>query len=144
MQDVRSRGFTIVELLIVIVVIAVLAAITIVAYNGITNRAKDTENKADATSLLKVTEAISADTGSYPQGTTTATLKTSYAASATVKLPTGLDIAYGTAAPTNAAAITAAEATNTYTVWPCAGGANIYFPGRIAGAIQVIRAGAGC
>lgn len=29
------RGFTIVELLIVIVVIAILAAITIVAYNGI-------------------------------------------------------------------------------------------------------------
>ena len=29
------RGFTIVELLIVIVIIAILAAITIVAYNGI-------------------------------------------------------------------------------------------------------------
>lgn len=34
-----SRGFTIVELLIVVVVIAILAAITIVAYNGITQRA---------------------------------------------------------------------------------------------------------
>ena len=33
-------GFTIVELLIVIVVIAILAAITIVAYNGIQNQAK--------------------------------------------------------------------------------------------------------
>ncbi len=36
----NRRGFTIVELLIVIVVIAILAAITIVAYNGIQNRAK--------------------------------------------------------------------------------------------------------
>jgi prepilin-type N-terminal cleavage/methylation domain-containing protein len=35
----RSRGFTIVELLIVIVVIGILAAITIVAYNGVTGRA---------------------------------------------------------------------------------------------------------
>lgn len=35
-----DHGFTIVELLIVVVVIAILAAITIVAYNGITNRAK--------------------------------------------------------------------------------------------------------
>ena len=36
----KQLGFTIVELLIVIVVIAILAAITIVAYNGIQNRAK--------------------------------------------------------------------------------------------------------
>lgn len=34
-------GFTIVELLIVVVVIAILAAITIVSYNGIQSRAKD-------------------------------------------------------------------------------------------------------
>lgn len=36
----RPTGFTIVELLIVIVVIAILASITIVAYNGIQQRAK--------------------------------------------------------------------------------------------------------
>ncbi len=36
----RSSGFTIVELLIVVVVIAILAAITIVAYNGITQRTR--------------------------------------------------------------------------------------------------------
>lgn len=41
MQKTRS-GFTIVELLIVIVVIGILAAITIVAYNGVQNRAKAT------------------------------------------------------------------------------------------------------
>lgn len=35
----RKSGFTIVELLIVIVIIAILSAITVVAYNGITNRA---------------------------------------------------------------------------------------------------------
>ncbi|MCB8045019.1 prepilin-type N-terminal cleavage/methylation domain-containing protein [Microbacterium oxydans] len=34
-----QRGFTIVELMIVVVVIAILAAITIVAYNGIQKRA---------------------------------------------------------------------------------------------------------
>lgn len=39
-QEKYGNGFTIVELLIVVVVIAILAAITIVSYNGITNRAK--------------------------------------------------------------------------------------------------------
>lgn len=38
-----NKGFTIVELLIVIVVIAILAAVTIVAYNGIQARAKATQ-----------------------------------------------------------------------------------------------------
>lgn len=41
------RGFTIVELLIVIVVIAILAALTIVAYNGITQRATASTVQAD-------------------------------------------------------------------------------------------------
>ncbi|PPG44387.1 type II secretion system protein [Rathayibacter sp. AY2B5] len=40
-------GFTIVELLIVIVVIAILAAITIVGYNGITKQAVEASMKSD-------------------------------------------------------------------------------------------------
>lgn len=49
----KKRGFTIVELLIVIVIIAILAAITIVAYNGITTRSKASAIAADLKSIEK-------------------------------------------------------------------------------------------
>lgn len=72
-------GFTIVELLIVIVVIGVLAAITIVAYTGIQNRASDATVQSDVTNLAKKIQLIHADTGEYPAGGAT---KASTAASA--------------------------------------------------------------
>ena len=58
---VRSRGFTIVELLIVIVIIGILAAITIVAYNGIQSRARETSLKSDLANVAKQIELFRAD-----------------------------------------------------------------------------------
>ena len=53
---IMKKGFTIVELLIVIVVIAILAAISIVAYNGIQNRSKVTKANSDLVTLRKAIE----------------------------------------------------------------------------------------
>lgn len=50
----KSKGFTIVELLIVIVVIAILASISVVAYNGIQKRAKDSQRKSDVAEIIKL------------------------------------------------------------------------------------------
>lgn len=59
----KNRGFTIVELLIVIVVIAILATITIVAYNGVQQRARDSARKNDVASIVKALKLYSVDNG---------------------------------------------------------------------------------
>ncbi len=66
----KDKGFTIVELLIVIVVIGILAAITMVAYGNITTQANTNAAKANAANVAKVAEAYNADdtitTSGYP------------------------------------------------------------------------------
>ncbi len=62
----KARGFTIVELLIVIVIIAILAAITLVSYNGITARAEQSANFAAVKNYTQVLQMLKADTGSLP------------------------------------------------------------------------------
>ena len=64
-----SKGFTIVELLIVIVVIAILAAITIVAYNGIQQRAINTAKINAAAETVKAFQRYYAIKGAYPPST---------------------------------------------------------------------------
>lgn len=61
-----SSGFTIVELLIVIVVIGILAAITIVAYNGIQERAKSAAIVSRAEAYIRGLKTWEADAGSMP------------------------------------------------------------------------------
>ena len=62
----KSQGFTIVELLIVVVVIAILAAITIISYAGITARANESAIKLQASNFQKKAEAYNAEKGNYP------------------------------------------------------------------------------
>lgn len=64
-----QRGFTIVELLIVIVVIAILAAIAIVAYGGIQDRANFTKSQSDLNALNKAIQLYYIDNGTYPSST---------------------------------------------------------------------------
>jgi prepilin-type N-terminal cleavage/methylation domain-containing protein len=62
----RKNGFTIVELLIVIVVIAILAAISIVAYNGIQQRAINSQMQMEAAQAAKLIQSYYATNGTYP------------------------------------------------------------------------------
>ena len=63
----RRAGFTIVELLIVIVVIGILAAIVIVSYRGVQNRAYISTVKSDISAATKKLEYAKAELGHYPQ-----------------------------------------------------------------------------
>lgn len=59
-------GFTIVELLIVVVIIGILAAIVVVAYNGITNQAKNSKTLSAVNSWAKAIQLYRVETGSFP------------------------------------------------------------------------------
>lgn len=59
-------GFTIVELLVVIVIIGILAAVTAVAYNTVTVRAQQSEKAAKSTEIRKALERFKIDNSRYP------------------------------------------------------------------------------
>jgi prepilin-type N-terminal cleavage/methylation domain-containing protein len=62
----KQQGFTIVELLIVIVVIGILAAIVITTFNGVQQTARNTERETDIKALHGQLEAYFAQNGRYP------------------------------------------------------------------------------
>ena len=66
----KGYGFTIVELLIVIVVVAILAAISMVTYKGITDRVHDTVVKNDLQKVVRLLDIYSIDHGQWPSRTT--------------------------------------------------------------------------
>ena len=62
----KAQGFTIVELLIVIVVIAILAAISFVAYDKIQQRANNTKTITEAKQVVGLIQAYYAAYGEFP------------------------------------------------------------------------------
>lgn len=88
-SNTLGRGFTIVELLIVIVIIAVLAAIVIVAYNSIQQRANDTAVKNDLANFNKKIELFRVEKSTYPTSTVDLNSLEFKASKASYATPTG-------------------------------------------------------
>jgi prepilin-type N-terminal cleavage/methylation domain-containing protein len=61
-----TSGFTIVELLIVVVVIGILAAIVIVAYNGITQEARQAKTVSAVNAWIKAIKLYNTSNGGWP------------------------------------------------------------------------------
>lgn len=62
----REEGFTIVELLVVIIVIAILATITIISYSAVTNNAKKQTVTSDAQTIATLLNKYKTKNGAYP------------------------------------------------------------------------------
>lgn len=93
MRNRSSRGFTLVELLIVIIVIAILAAITLVVYNGTQARARDTDRYNDAKTIIDALSIYRSDKGAYPSA---ATMGLSDGNIGSCSLPTGYSYSVAT------------------------------------------------
>lgn len=107
-SNIKSKkGFTIIELLVVIVVIGILAAITVVSYSGVTNKANTTKALGLATSVADVANSYAADENNtgFPANAAAINGYTS----GVVKLPGGITVAA-------AAQNTPAKAAGTTTV----------------------------
>jgi len=68
----NESGFTLVELLIVIVILGVLAGIVVFSVAGITDRGNLSACKSDLATVRVASEAYNAQTGKYAAGTTSA------------------------------------------------------------------------
>jgi prepilin-type N-terminal cleavage/methylation domain-containing protein len=67
-----EKGFTLVELLITVSILAVITTLTLVNYNGSNAKARDAQRKSDFRAIRTALEQYKLDTGSYPlAGTTT-------------------------------------------------------------------------
>jgi len=83
----KQTGFTIVELLIVIVVIGILATITIVAYNGIQQRGRDAQRRSDISTIAKALELYYTDKGYYPSGGGSTSINSGWSTTADASWP---------------------------------------------------------
>lgn len=66
-QGLYHRGFTLIEIIVVVVVIGILAAISFVVYTGVQDRAKNTQLLSVFDAYDKALKIYYSNTGTYPE-----------------------------------------------------------------------------
>lgn len=122
-SQIKQKGFTIVELLIVIVVIAILAAISMAAYTSISARAKDSTAAASAKAVKDVIQTFQGNHGVDPASVTE--LRNGIPSSgsnlqpAVAKLPADITV--------QTAVLTGTSSEKTVRIFQCTGGYEIKY-----------------
>lgn len=85
----RGKGFTLVELLVTISILAILMTIALISYGNIQKGARDAKRKSDISSIQAALEQYHADQGFYPASITTGSPISSGSATYMRSVPTG-------------------------------------------------------
>lgn len=133
-----QKGFTLIELMIVVAIIGILAAIALPAYQDYTNRAKASEIVLAASSARTCVTEIVQSAGFVNLSTCASGFaSTQYASNLTVN-NTGLVTATGVSAEFGGTAVTVTltpsdTTTNSIGGWVCAGTPTRWMPGSCRG-----------
>tara|TARA_R110001583_G_scaffold38447_7_gene124269 strand:- start:1271 stop:1681 length:411 start_codon:yes stop_codon:yes gene_type:complete len=136
MKNVQ-QGFTLIELMIVVAIIGILAAVALPAYQDYTNKAKASEVVLAASSARTcVTEIVQADGFQNLTSCDDSFIATKYAASMNVNDTTGVVTVDGTSEFAEAVQVTltpSGTSKNNIAEWVCSGTPAKWMPGSCRG-----------
>lgn len=136
-----KTGFTIVEILVVMVIISILVSITYVSYRGVQDRSRSSNASSQASMVQRKSEAWHSALGAYPTYTQLSTGKvnagdTSITAPAEARIPSAADILIDASSsdPTN-------EQKVAYRACPTSGGAQVEWYDALSSNVKYIGIG---